>query len=246
MAAIPLQNLRDAVRNAQGDQCNECDAPPTSRPSSRLHNFVATDNGIAGLASKRGRETWNHNRSSAFSNTKDSEVVQGLLLPCLTYGKGQFELGQAKKGRTGNREPAKYASCNASCIAYAAASTILPCELTCLLNALLQLLTTLPRVRRRYPSTPAIQGGPTFLRSPTKMRDGQECVRSQCHHDPQPRRDPTPRTSPSCGDAIPIPAADVNAAVAAASTSWDRYEDQSGQPAQFPFRGGQVQAMDDT
>lgn len=55
-------------------------------------------------------------------------MVQGLLLPCLTYGKAQFELGQAKLGRTGNAEPADFNACNASCMAYAAISTVLPCE----------------------------------------------------------------------------------------------------------------------
>lgn len=54
VAAIPLQDLRDAIRPVQVDFCAECDAPP--QPSSRLHDFVVTDDGIAtGFAPKRAR-----------------------------------------------------------------------------------------------------------------------------------------------------------------------------------------------
>lgn len=46
VGAIPLQDLRNAIRPVQNDDCAECDAPLPPRPLSRMHNFVATDNGI--------------------------------------------------------------------------------------------------------------------------------------------------------------------------------------------------------
>lgn len=134
---IPLQDIGNAIRKARSaDDVAGRDAPSLPRPSSPLHGFVATDSGIAdvlGMAGigRQAGQRWAHNRSSAFSNTKSGESLQGLFLPCLTYGKAQSELGQAKQGRTGEGEPANSNGCNASCLAYAAISTVLPCEFAC-------------------------------------------------------------------------------------------------------------------
>lgn len=126
VGAIPLQDLRNAIHPVRSNDLAVIPGP--SRPSSRMHDFVATDNGIAtGFAPKPGPRTWEHSRSSAVSITKSSKVTQGLLLPCVTYGKAQFELDQAKKGRAGYVDPAHFRACNSSCLAYAAVCTILPC-----------------------------------------------------------------------------------------------------------------------
>lgn len=55
--AIPLADLRDAVRNIQGigGPRNEESAGGEPQPASRLHDFIATDNGIAGAASTAKR-----------------------------------------------------------------------------------------------------------------------------------------------------------------------------------------------
>lgn len=60
-----------------------------------------------------------------------SEVVQGLLLPCITYGKTQFVLDQARKNRedeAGEVSEENYHGCNGPCWRYAALCTSLPCK----------------------------------------------------------------------------------------------------------------------
>lgn len=55
VGAIPLQDLRTAIQNVQGEKCVGCDVPPPPR-SLPLHDYVATDNGITGgFATKRAR-----------------------------------------------------------------------------------------------------------------------------------------------------------------------------------------------
>ncbi|PSR85813.1 hypothetical protein BD289DRAFT_250323 [Coniella lustricola] len=118
----PLADLHIAVGTAK-----DCVQRQLSR-SPRLHDFTATDTGVeaTGTAAERARSAWQHSRSSALNNSKNSEVTQGLFLPCVTYGKAQFELDQAKKTRTGNLGPANYNACNASCIGYGLLSLAIP------------------------------------------------------------------------------------------------------------------------
>lgn len=64
--AIPLTELRNAVREFTGVGCNGqcvlhcgatvCDKPNCEPGPSKIHDFVATDNGVVGLAKKRVRE----------------------------------------------------------------------------------------------------------------------------------------------------------------------------------------------
>lgn len=54
---IPLVDLRNAARNAQPGQgtLDEGYAGGESRPGSRLHDLIVTDNGIAAIATARKR-----------------------------------------------------------------------------------------------------------------------------------------------------------------------------------------------
>lgn len=63
--AIPLAELRNAVRQLAGPACNGqcvyhcggavCDKSDCEPGQSGIHDFIATDNGIVGIAKKRAR-----------------------------------------------------------------------------------------------------------------------------------------------------------------------------------------------
>ncbi|ROW15830.1 hypothetical protein VPNG_02547 [Cytospora leucostoma] len=91
--------------------------------------FVATDNGVVGAATNLLRGGWEYSRLSALKALDKSEVTQGWILPCITYGKTQSILVQARRGREGGAGEAKAPKsngCNQPCIRYAAICTALP------------------------------------------------------------------------------------------------------------------------
>ncbi|KAK2602338.1 hypothetical protein N8I77_008882 [Diaporthe amygdali] len=116
--AIPLADLRKAVHGIENAQAGE---------PSKLHNFVATDNGIFGNAAAGPPGAWQHNRSSALKIIDKSEAIEGLICPCITYGKIKHELNQAQKNRAGQEisEGDDFNACNGPCVSYAAVTTSL-------------------------------------------------------------------------------------------------------------------------
>ena len=57
--------------------------------------------------------------------------MQGLCMPCITYGKAQSILNRAQKGRAGEpgaQKDEKLHAFNAPCMKYAAMCTLLPCK----------------------------------------------------------------------------------------------------------------------
>ncbi|KUI52603.1 hypothetical protein VP1G_00063 [Cytospora mali] len=70
-----------------------------------------------------------YSRKSAIKILDKSEVTQGIFLPCITYGKAQSALVQARKNRAGEDGEAgdtKSQNCNGPCVSYAALCTVLP------------------------------------------------------------------------------------------------------------------------
>ena len=119
--AIPLDDLRQAIKGIQNTQAGS---------PSKLHDFVATDNGIIGNAVAALPGAWQLDRSDALKIMDKSEVTEGLLCPCITYGKIKHELDQAQKIRTGEElvEEDKFNACNGPCCGYAAVTIFLLCE----------------------------------------------------------------------------------------------------------------------
>lgn len=119
--AIPLDDLRQAIKGIENIQ--------TGSPS-KLHNFVATDNGIVGGAIPRLPKAPQLNRSDALKIMDKSEAIEGIFCPCTTYGKVKYELDKAQKSRTGEEEGEEdnFNKCNWPCCSYAAVTILLLCE----------------------------------------------------------------------------------------------------------------------
>ncbi|KAG6356757.1 hypothetical protein INS49_014631 [Diaporthe citri] len=88
--AIPLDDLRKAVKGIENLQAGS---------PSKLHDFVATDNGIVGSAMAALPDTFQLDRSSALKVMDKSEAIEGLFCPCITYGKIRHELDKAQMDR---------------------------------------------------------------------------------------------------------------------------------------------------
>lgn len=119
--AIPLDDLRQAIQGIENIQ--------TGSPS-KLHNFVATDNGIVGSAIPRLPKAPQLNRSDALKIMDKSESIEGIFCPCITYGKVKHELDKAQKDRAGEEisEEDNFNACNVPCCSYAAVTILLLCE----------------------------------------------------------------------------------------------------------------------
>lgn len=119
--AIPLEDLRQAIKGIENIQAGS---------PSKLHDFVATDNGIVSSAMAGLPGAWQLGRSDALKIMDKSEVTEGLFCPCITYGKIKHELDQAQKTRTGEEllEEDKFNACNGPCCSYAAVTIFLLCE----------------------------------------------------------------------------------------------------------------------
>lgn len=131
-SAIPLVDLHSKIPSStrKFHLPIQHSAGAAAEPSS-LHSFVATDNGVVGAATNILRGGWEYSRMSALKALDKSEATQGWLLPCITYGKTQSILVQARKGREGEAGEAKAPKsngCNQPCIRYAAICTALPCK----------------------------------------------------------------------------------------------------------------------
>ncbi|KAL2286723.1 hypothetical protein FJTKL_06706 [Diaporthe vaccinii] len=88
--AIPVDDLRKAIKGIENIQ--------TGSPS-KLHDFVATDNGVVGGAVAALPGALQVNRSSALKIVDKSEAIEGLFCPCVTYGKIKHELDKAEMDR---------------------------------------------------------------------------------------------------------------------------------------------------
>lgn len=116
--AIPLEDLRRAVKGVED--------VPTGAPS-RLHDFVATDDGIVGSVIPKLPGAPQLNRADALEVLDKSQIIEGFFCPCITYGKVKHELDQAEKRRAGEEEAGEdnFNSCNGPCCGYAAVTIIL-------------------------------------------------------------------------------------------------------------------------
>lgn len=119
--AIPLDDLRKAFKGIENLQ----DGPP-----SKLHDFVATDNGIVGSAMAAVPNAFQLDRSSALKIMDKDEAIEALFCPCITYGKIKHELDKAATDRVGEilGEEDDFHACNGPCCGYAAVTIILLCE----------------------------------------------------------------------------------------------------------------------
>ncbi|KAG8158970.1 hypothetical protein KVR01_011413 [Diaporthe batatas] len=88
--AIPVDELRRAVKG-MGEM-------PTGAPS-KLHDFVATDNGIVGSVIPKLPSAPQLSRSDALKVLDKAEATEGIFCPCITYGKVKHELDKAQKSR---------------------------------------------------------------------------------------------------------------------------------------------------
>ena len=137
--ALPLDDLRQAIKGIENIQNG---SPP------KIHDFVATDDGIIGSAMAGLPEISQLSRSDALKIMDKSEVTQGLFCPCITYGKIKHELDQAQKNRAGEEvdEEDKFNACNGPCCSYAAVTVFLLCEFTSRQTMLQKVVTELTRV----------------------------------------------------------------------------------------------------
>lgn len=119
--AIPLDDLRKAIKGIENIQAGS---------PSKLHDFVATDNGVVGSAMAALPDAFQLDRSSALKIMDKSEAIEGLFCPCITYGKIRHELDKAQMDRVGEilGEEDKFNSCNGPCCGYAAVTILLLCE----------------------------------------------------------------------------------------------------------------------
>lgn len=119
--AIPIDDLRKAFKGIENLQ----DVSP-----SKLHDFVATDNGIVGSAVAGLPKAIQLDRSSALKIMDKDEAFEGLFCPCITYGKIKHELDKAAMDRVGEvlGEEDDFNRCNGPCCGYAAVTIILLCE----------------------------------------------------------------------------------------------------------------------
>ncbi|KAI3391912.1 hypothetical protein diail_6614 [Diaporthe ilicicola] len=74
--AIPVNELRKAIQGIEN--------VPAGLPS-KIHDFVATDNGVVGGAEATIPDQWQQTKSSALKITDKSEAILGLFCPCITY-----------------------------------------------------------------------------------------------------------------------------------------------------------------
>ncbi|KAK7704324.1 hypothetical protein SLS64_008510 [Diaporthe eres] len=88
--AIPVDDLRKAIKGIENIQAGS---------PSKLHDFVATDNGVVGSAVAALPGALQVNRSSALKIVDKSEAIEGLFCPCITYGKIKHELDKAEMDR---------------------------------------------------------------------------------------------------------------------------------------------------
>lgn len=116
--AVPVDDLRRAVMGMED--------VPTGGPS-KLHDFVATDNGIIGSMMPKLPSAPQLNRSDALKVMDKAEAIEGFFCPCITYGKVKHELDKAQKSRAGEEEPDEdtFNSCNGPCCGYAAVTILL-------------------------------------------------------------------------------------------------------------------------
>lgn len=118
---VPVDELRRAVKG-MGNM-------PTGAPS-KLHDFVATDDGIIGSVIPKLPSAPQLNRSDALKVMDKAEGIEGIFCPCITYGKVKHELDEAQKSRAGEEEPEEdnFNACNGPCCGYAAVTILLLCE----------------------------------------------------------------------------------------------------------------------
>lgn len=118
--AIPLDDLRKAVKGIENLQ----DAP------SKIHDFVATDDGIVSSATTGLPNPFQLDRKDALKIIDKSEAIEGLFCPCITYGKVKHELAKAERDRVGEvlGEEDGFNACNWPCCGYAAVTILLLCE----------------------------------------------------------------------------------------------------------------------
>lgn len=119
--AIPLDELRKAVKGIENLQAGT---------PSKLHDFVATDNGVVGSAMAALPKAFQLDRTSALKIMNKSEAIEGLFCPCITYGKVKHELNKAELDRVGEilGEEDNFNACNGPCCGYAAVTILLLCE----------------------------------------------------------------------------------------------------------------------
>lgn len=120
--AIPLDDLRKAIKGIENLQ--------DGSPSTKLHDFVATDTGVVGNALTGLPGEFQLDRSSALKIIDKDEAIEGMFCPCITYGKIKHELDIAERDRAGEilGEEDDFNACNGPCCGYASVTIILLCE----------------------------------------------------------------------------------------------------------------------
>ncbi|KAL1873249.1 hypothetical protein Daus18300_004069 [Diaporthe australafricana] len=116
--AIPLAELRKAVQGIENG--------PDGLPS-KIHDFVATDNGVVSTAQAAITDQWLNTKSGALKIIEKSEAIKGMFCPCVTYGRVEYELDKAQKERShqASNEEDKFNDCNGPCVGYAALTIFL-------------------------------------------------------------------------------------------------------------------------
>lgn len=119
--AIPLAELRQAIQGIEN--------VPDGLPS-KIHGFVATDNGVVDTAQAALTDKWQNSKSSALKIVNKSEAILGLFCPCVTYGRIEYELDQAQKDMSHQESNGEdeFNACNGPCVSYAALTILLLCE----------------------------------------------------------------------------------------------------------------------
>ena len=96
-------------------------------PSVPTHNYVATDNNIVLDTGKSSPNQWQTTRHEAMKALGPAAVWNAMALPCITYGKTQYELQRIKRARE-NPEDAlvPYKKINGPCVEYGILATLPP------------------------------------------------------------------------------------------------------------------------